>query len=93
MLEKINETASYIKKKIDFQPEVGIVLGTGLGGLVNEIDIHYERDYQAIPNFPISTVEGHKGKLIFGFLGTKKVVGFITMKGILCIRLLSPYVY
>ena len=74
MLEKIKETASYIKKKTDFQPEVGIVLGTGLGGLVNEIDIHYERDYQAIPNFPLSTVEGHKGKLIFGLLGKKKVV-------------------
>lgn len=74
MLEKIKETASYIKEKIDFQPEVGIVLGTGLGGLVNEIDIHYERDYQGIPNFPVSTVEGHKGKLIFGFLGNKKVV-------------------
>ena len=74
MLEKIKETASYIKNKIDFQPDVGIVLGTGLGGLVNEINIHFERDYQAIPNFPVSTVEGHKGKLIFGMLGEKKVV-------------------
>jgi len=74
MLEKIKETASYIKEKIDFQPEVGIVLGTGLGGLVNEMDIRFERDYQAIPNFPVSTVEGHKGRLIFGMLGSKRVV-------------------
>ena len=74
MLEKIKETASYIREKIDFQPEVGIVLGTGLGGLVNEMDILFERDYQAIPNFPVSTVEGHKGRLIFVLLGSKKVV-------------------
>jgi purine-nucleoside phosphorylase len=74
MLEKIKETASYIKEKIDFEPEVGIVLGTGLGGLVNEMEILFERDYQAIPNFPVSTVEGHKGRLIFGMLGNKKVV-------------------
>lgn len=74
MLEQIKETASYIKNKTGFQPDVGIVLGTGLGGLVNELDILFERDYQAIPNFPVSTVEGHKGKLIFGMLANKKVV-------------------
>lgn len=74
MLEKIKETASYIQSKIDFQPEVGIILGTGLGGLVNEIEIDYERDYQSIPNFPVSTVEGHKGRLIFGRLNGKRVL-------------------
>ena len=74
MLEKIKETASYIKTRIDLKSEVGLVLGTGLGGLINEMDIKYEMDYITIPNFPVSTVEGHDGKLIFGILGNKKVV-------------------
>ncbi len=74
MLEKIKETSAYIKSKIDFQPEVGIILGTGLGGLAHEIEISHEWDYQAIPNFPVSTVEGHKGKLIFGTLNGVRVV-------------------
>lgn len=74
MLEKIKETASYIKTRIDFKSEVGLVLGTGLGGLINEMDIKYEMDYITIPNFPVSTVEGHDGKLIFGILGNKKAV-------------------
>ena len=74
MLEKIKETAAYIRSKVDFEPEVGIILGTGLGGLVKEIDIEYERDYQAIPNFPVSTVEGHKGRLIFGKLNGTRVL-------------------
>jgi purine-nucleoside phosphorylase len=74
MLEKIKETASFLKNKIDFEPEIGIILGTGLGGLVKEIDIKFSFNYSEIPNFPISTVQGHKGKLIFGILGGKKVV-------------------
>ncbi len=74
MLQKIKETTSFIKKTILFRPEVGIILGTGLGGLVNEITIHYELDYEKIPDFPVSTVDGHHGKLIFGILGGKKVV-------------------
>jgi len=74
MLEKIKETASYIKTRIDLKSEVGLVLGTGLGGLINEMDIKYKMDYFTIPNFPVSTVEGHDGKLIFGILGNKKVV-------------------
>ena len=74
MLEKIKETTEYIKKKIDFDPKIGIVLGTGLGGLVKEIDTKATMPYSEIPNFPISTVEGHEGRLIFGKLGGKNVV-------------------
>ncbi len=74
ILEKINETAEFIQKNVSFKPEIGIILGTGLGGLVNEIDIKHVLPYETIPNFPVSTVEGHTGKLIFGILGGKKVI-------------------
>ncbi|MCX6292073.1 MAG: purine-nucleoside phosphorylase [Bacteroidetes bacterium] len=74
MLEKINHTASYIRQQINFQPDFGIVLGSGLGGLVNEITIQRALDYSSIPNFPVSTVKGHSGKLIFGTLGGKNVM-------------------
>jgi purine-nucleoside phosphorylase len=74
MLEKIKSTTSFIKERINFIPEVGIILGTGLGGLVKEIKIEHSIPYEEIPNFPVSTVEGHSGKLIFGTLGGKKVV-------------------
>ncbi len=74
MLEKINQSAQFIQEKTDSTPEVGIILGTGLGGLVREIEINHVLEYQNIPNFPISTVEGHQGKLIFGNLSGKKVV-------------------
>ena len=74
MLKTIKETVSYIKSKIDLQPEIGIILGTGLGGMVNEIDIETVLEYEDIPNFPVSTVESHHGKLIFGKLNGKKIV-------------------
>lgn len=74
MLEQIKSTAAYIQGKISFQPEVGIILGTGLGGLVKEINVKHTISYEEIPNFPVSTVEGHSGKLIFGELGGKNVV-------------------
>lgn len=74
MLEQIKETAAYIKGKITIEPEIGIILGTGLGGLVKEITIKHTIPYEEIPNFPVSTVEGHSGKLIFGELGGKQVV-------------------
>lgn len=74
MLEQIKSTAAYIQNKISIQPEIGIILGTGLGGLVEEIKIKHTIDYKEIPNFPVSTVEGHSGKLIFGELGGKNVV-------------------
>jgi len=74
MLELIKETTSYINGKTGFEPQVGIILGTGLGGLVKEIEILHSLDYEDIPNFPVSTVDGHKGRLIFGMLAGKRVV-------------------
>lgn len=75
MYELIESTATFIKQKTNnFAPEFGIILGTGLGGLVNEIEAEFILPYESIPNFPISTVEGHSGKLIFGKLSGKNVV-------------------
>ncbi len=74
MLDKINQTATYIREKTNFSPEIGIILGSGLGGLVNEIETLHSIPYTSIPHFPISTVKGHGGKLIFGMLGGKKVI-------------------
>ncbi len=75
MLEQINfTTKSILEKTNNFRPEIGIILGTGLGGLVKEIKTEHIIPYEEIPNFPISTVEGHSGKLIFGELGGKKVM-------------------
>ena len=71
MLEKIQETASYLKKRMHSNPETAIILGTGLGNLVTEITNAQEIPYNEIPNFPVSTVEGHSGKLILGKLGGK----------------------
>jgi purine-nucleoside phosphorylase len=70
----IKETVSFIQKIYAERPQTGIVLGSGLGNLVNEIKIEKELAYSEIPHFPVSTVEGHHGKLIFGSIGTKKVV-------------------
>ena len=74
MLEKIRQTAEFIQEKITDIPVYGIVLGSGLGGLVKEIDIKLSLPYTTIPGFPVSTVEGHGGNLIFGKLGGKNVV-------------------
>ena len=75
MLSQIKESVDYIKNRVgDFNPEIGIILGTGLGGLVSEIEIEHQLMYSNIPNFPISTLEFHSGKLIFGTLSGKKVV-------------------
>ena len=74
MLQTIKETASFISNKTKFNPEIGIILGTGLGGLVSEIEIEHTIPYNEIPNFPVSTVEGHSGRLILGTLGNKNVV-------------------
>ena len=74
MLEKIQETANFLRSKMHTQPETAIILGTGLGSLVHEITDAYEISYKDIPNFPISTVEGHSGKLIFGKLGNKDIM-------------------
>ena len=69
MLEKIKETAEYIRSQMTTQPHIGIILGTGLGNLATQITDRLEIPYKSIPNFPISTVEGHSGKLIIGKLG------------------------
>ncbi|WP_321424707.1 purine-nucleoside phosphorylase [uncultured Bacteroides sp.] len=74
MLEKIKETANFLKERMHTNPETAIILGTGLGNLANEITEKYEIKYQDIPNFPVSTVEGHSGKLIFGKLGNKDIM-------------------
>lgn len=74
MLDKIRETTKYINSRTQVKPTVGIILGTGLGGLVKEIEIIDEVPYEEIPNFPVSTVKSHSGKLIFGNLGGKQVV-------------------
>jgi purine-nucleoside phosphorylase len=75
IIEKTNETVAFINTKINgFNADYGIVLGSGLGGLINEIKILHELKYADIPNFPLSTVIGHSGKLIFGTIGAKKVV-------------------
>ena len=74
MLEIINETADFIRGQVKEIPQIAIILGTGLGDLVNYIEIAKSIDYKDIPNFPVSTVEGHSGRLIFGELGGKKVI-------------------
>jgi purine-nucleoside phosphorylase len=74
MWDKVQETVSFIQGKINFIPEYGVILGSGLGGFTDDIDVKFTLPYEEIPNFPVSTVEGHKGALVFGTIGTKKVV-------------------
>ena len=74
MLEKIKQTAEFLKDKIPTHPETGIILGTGLGNLATQITEKIEIPYDTIPNFPVSTVEGHSGKLIVGKLGKKDII-------------------
>lgn len=74
LFDKIQETAAFIQSKINAQPQVGIILGSGLGGLIDAVTIETEIAYGTIPNFPVSTVEGHAGKLVFGKLGGKEVM-------------------
>ena len=72
--EKIEQTKQYIVSETKFQPQVGLILGTGLAGLADEIEKEYVLPYEDIPHFPVSTVETHRGNLIFGILGGKRVV-------------------
>ncbi|MCB0402481.1 MAG: purine-nucleoside phosphorylase [Flavobacteriales bacterium] len=74
MQTQLNETVSYLNQQGITAPEIGIILGTGLGGLVKEIDVQLEVPYDTIPHFPVSTVESHHGKLIYGQLGGKTVL-------------------
>ncbi len=73
LLEKIEEASKFILAKSNFIPEVCIILGSGLAELVNQLKVHATIDYKDIPHFPVSTVIGHPGKLIFGELSRKKV--------------------
>lgn len=74
MWEQVQETVNYIKGKTNFAPEYGVILGSGLGSFTDDIKIEYTLAYSEIPNFPVSTVQGHKGALVFGTIGAKKVV-------------------
>ncbi len=75
MYEQIKATAAWLDvQTADFRPETGIILGTGLGGFADHIDTKFSIEYKDIPGFPVSTVEGHKGRLIFGMIGDRRVV-------------------
>ncbi|HET9570210.1 MAG TPA: purine-nucleoside phosphorylase [Bacteroidales bacterium] len=74
MLGLIKDTANYLKTRMNTSPQTAIILGTGLGELVKDINIELEIPYEEIPHFPVSTVEGHSGKLIFGKMGGKDIM-------------------
>lgn len=74
MWDQVQETVSYIKNKTNFIPEYGVILGSGLGSFTDDLQIEYTLPYDTIPNFPVSTVQGHKGALVFGTIGDKRVV-------------------
>lgn len=76
--EKLLKCKEAVRKVTDFEPEVALVLGSGLGGFAENIKVETEVSYSDIPGFPVSTVPGHAGKFIFGYLGDKKIV---CMKG------------
>jgi len=74
MWNKVQETVQFLKDKTNYTPEFGIILGSGLGTFTQDIDIEFTIPYFEIPNFPVSTVQGHKGALVFGKIGKKSVV-------------------
>ena len=74
MLTAIKEAVSFIKERIHESPDTAIILGTGLGKIVDHLEVEEVVDYASIPHFPVSTVEGHEGKLISGKLGAKRVL-------------------
>lgn len=74
MWELVQQTVKYIKEKTNFSPEYGVILGSGLGSFTEDIKIEFSLPYSEIPNFPIATVQGHEGALVFGTIGNKKVV-------------------
>jgi purine-nucleoside phosphorylase len=73
-IRSLRQTAAFIKKSYPHEPSVGIVLGSGIGNLSSEIDIEFQVDYSSIPDFPVSTVAGHSGQLIFGKMEGKRIV-------------------
>ncbi|MBU3680730.1 MAG: purine-nucleoside phosphorylase [Flavobacterium sp.] len=74
MWNQVQETVSYLKNKTGFVPEYGVILGSGLGSFTEDIQIEHRIPYSEIPHFPVSTVQGHAGALVFGTIGTKKVM-------------------
>ncbi|MBO4942938.1 MAG: purine-nucleoside phosphorylase [Muribaculaceae bacterium] len=74
MLEKINQTADFLRQRVGEMPKLAIILGTGLGNLVEHIEDKLYIPYSEIPNFPVSTVQGHSGNLIFGTMGGRRVI-------------------
>ena len=74
MWEQVQQTVEFIRQATGFTPEYGVILGSGLGSFTDDITIEHTLPYHEIPNFPVSTVEGHKGALVFGTIGDKKVV-------------------
>ena len=74
LFDQLNEAAAYLRSHTDFQPKTGLILGTGLGGLIEELDLHMKWDYQLVPHFPVSTVEGHAGSLLMGHLAGEPVI-------------------
>ena len=74
MWDKVQETVKYITDKYDFKPAYGIILGSGLGNFTDDIDVSFSIPYNELPNFPVTTVAGHGGKLIFGKIGAVNVV-------------------
>jgi purine-nucleoside phosphorylase len=74
MWNKVQETVQFLKEKTNYTPEYGIILGSGLGSFTQDIDIEFTIPYSEIPNFPVSTVQGHTGALVFGKIGNKSVV-------------------
>jgi purine-nucleoside phosphorylase len=74
LLQSIKEATDFIQKHITIKPDVGIILGTGLGGITHHIEVQLSLSYKDIPHFPLSTVESHEGRLLFGTLSGKQVV-------------------
>jgi purine-nucleoside phosphorylase len=74
MWNKVQETVSYLQNRTGFSPEYGVILGSGLGSFTDDIRIEHRIPYSEIPHFPVSTVQGHAGALVFGAIGRKKVV-------------------
>ncbi len=77
LYNQIQEAVQFLKKQVDFQPHYGIILGTGLGQLANDIEVVGTIEYKDIPHFPISTVESHKGQLVFGHLSSIPIVAMV----------------
>ena len=74
LYDRLDESLAYLRAHTDFRPRTGLILGTGLGGLIDDLDLHMRWDYSLLPHFPASTVEGHGGDLRMGYLAGEPVV-------------------